>query len=127
MPGSNAPYDKCYKFLGDLTTQDWIAVGQKLGLTLTNSSQLTLKGREFDWCTAEIRNGSSLGTRSRAKSTFISLSKKSQDEEIEYMNTSFDEPTEPESYVHKPAVEQNFLTEEMLNSIFTEDKKSFDY
>ena len=125
MSGSNAPYDKCYKFLGDLTTQDWIAVGQKLGLNTDEFKSAHTKRQIIRLVYSRNKEWFKSWDTIKGKIYFFKFIKKSQDEETEYMNTSFDEPTEPESYVHKPAVERNFLTEEMLNSIFTEDEKSF--
>ena len=121
------PYDFCYKFLGDLTTQDWCAIGQKLGVKSDESKSVKNK-RELiqlvyrhnkqwfkDW---DIENN---------KIYFYKFDRTFKGKKTLVINTSFEEPNNPENYEHKPAMTQNFLSKDQLLSIFDEEEISSDY
>ena len=123
---SNEPYDKCFKFLGDLTTHDWIAVGQKLGLNTDDLKSAHTKRQIIHHVYQRNKDWFDSWNIELGKIFFYKFDKANQaGDSVTLMNTSFDSPADEDSYVHKPAVERNFLNAEMLKSIFENEDRSF--
>ena len=127
---SSAPYDLCFKFLGDLTTQDWYAVGQKLGVQSDVSKSVKNKRQLIQLVYRHNRQWFNEWDIENNKIYFYKYDQTTNGKQHTILNTSFDEPTNSDEYQHKPAMSNNFLAENKLNEIFNEengfDIKAFD-
>ena len=122
---STEPYDLCFKFLGDLTTQDWFAVSQKLGLQSDVSKTVKNKRQLIQLVYRHNRQWFNQWDLTNNKVYFYKFDETSNGETTTILNTSFDEPHDSDQYQHKPAMANNFLSDSQLKSIF-EEENGFD-
>ena len=121
---AGTPYDKHFKYLGDLTSLNWIALGQKLGIPVDDFKSAHTKRQIIRLVYDQKKEWIDSWDMDDGKIYFYKFDKEADGEEkVTIMNTSFDEPADPDSYSHKPAIQKNFLTREMFNAIFTEEEK----
>ena len=104
---------KYFKFIGDLSFKDWMAIGKKQGLDPADLKRLMTKPRIIKTVYANNQEFFDNWDYENNKVFFLFFE---QDGKA-FINTSFDVPADEDSYVHRPAATRYFLSPEELKAI----------